>query len=213
MDNKPEIILVGGGKHCKAVIDVIEQENKFTIAGIVDFKERIGEKILNYPIIACDDDLTTLSQQFQHFCITLGQGKSNQSRVKTYNLLTQLKVNLPTIISPRAYVSKYSTIGNSNVIMHGAIINSATVIGNNNILNTFCLLEHDVEIGNHNHISTRTTLNGSVIIGSNCFIGSGSVIIDKLNIWSGVIIGANGLVINNISESGTYVGSPIKKLK
>ena len=31
-----DIILIGGGGHCKAVIDVIEQEGKFRIAGIVD---------------------------------------------------------------------------------------------------------------------------------------------------------------------------------
>ena len=29
-------ILIGGGGHCKSVIDVIEQEAKFEIAGIVD---------------------------------------------------------------------------------------------------------------------------------------------------------------------------------
>ena len=30
-----EIILIGGGSHCKSVIDVIEQENRFKIIGIV----------------------------------------------------------------------------------------------------------------------------------------------------------------------------------
>ncbi len=33
-----EIILVGGGGHCKSVIDVIEQEAKYKIAGIIDKK-------------------------------------------------------------------------------------------------------------------------------------------------------------------------------
>ena len=31
-----KIILIGGGGHCKSVIDVIEQEGKFQIAGIID---------------------------------------------------------------------------------------------------------------------------------------------------------------------------------
>ncbi len=213
MSNKPDIILVGGGRHCKSVIDVIEQENKFSIAGIVDFKENIGQTILNYTIIACDDDLENLSKKFKNFCITLGQGKSNAARLRVYNQLVQLKVNLPSIISPKAYVSKHSVIGNSNVIMHGAIINSLTKIGDNNILNTFCLLEHDVEIGNHNHISTRSTLNGTVKIGNNCFIGSGSVIKDGLSICDDTTLGAGTIVVKNIAESGIYVGNPAKKLK
>ena len=31
-----EILLVGGGGHCKSVIDVIEQEDNYTLVGIVD---------------------------------------------------------------------------------------------------------------------------------------------------------------------------------
>ncbi len=41
--NKPNIILIGGGGHCKACIDVIEQENKYTIAGIIDVPEKVGQ--------------------------------------------------------------------------------------------------------------------------------------------------------------------------
>jgi len=33
-----DIILIGGGGHCRSVIDVIESENKFLIRGIVDQK-------------------------------------------------------------------------------------------------------------------------------------------------------------------------------
>ena len=33
---KKNIILIGGGGHCKSCIDVIEAEDKFEIAGIVD---------------------------------------------------------------------------------------------------------------------------------------------------------------------------------
>jgi hypothetical protein len=48
------IILIGGGGHCKSVIDVIEQEGKFEIAGIVDKSEPLGADILGYSVI--DDD-------------------------------------------------------------------------------------------------------------------------------------------------------------
>ena len=37
-----EIILIGGGGHCKSVIDVIEQEGQFKIVGIVDRPELLG---------------------------------------------------------------------------------------------------------------------------------------------------------------------------
>ena len=34
-----KLILLGGGGHCKSCIDVIEQESKYTIEGILDKKE------------------------------------------------------------------------------------------------------------------------------------------------------------------------------
>ena len=37
---KPEIILVGGGGHCKSCIDVIEAEGRFIIKGIIDLPDR-----------------------------------------------------------------------------------------------------------------------------------------------------------------------------
>lgn len=40
---QPEIILIGGGGHCKACIDVIETERKYRIAGIIDIPEKKGE--------------------------------------------------------------------------------------------------------------------------------------------------------------------------
>ena len=36
---KEKIVLIGGGGHCHSVIDVIEQENKYEIIGIIDTKE------------------------------------------------------------------------------------------------------------------------------------------------------------------------------
>jgi FlaA1/EpsC-like NDP-sugar epimerase len=36
---KEKIILIGGGGHAHSVIDVIEQENKYEIVGIIDVEE------------------------------------------------------------------------------------------------------------------------------------------------------------------------------
>ena len=48
------IILIGNGGHCKSVIDVIEQEAKYKILGIVGSSESIGTDLLGYKIIGDD---------------------------------------------------------------------------------------------------------------------------------------------------------------
>lgn len=191
---KESIILIGGGGHCKSCIDVIEQEGKYSIVGIVDLPEKVGETILGYPIIATDDEIKDLTKKYQNFLITLGQIKSPGRRIEIFNLLKEYKVNLPVIISPIAYVSKHATIDRGTIIMHHALVNASAKIGKNCIINTKALVEHDVEIGNHCHISTGATVNGHVKIGDETFIGSNAVTKENIKIEANSFIKANSIV-------------------
>jgi sugar O-acyltransferase (sialic acid O-acetyltransferase NeuD family) len=192
---KEEIILIGGGGHCSSVIDVIEQQGIYKIAGIIDLKEKLGENNLGYNIIGCDDDLSELTKKYSNFLITLGQMRTAQKRIDIYLKLQLLKANLPVIISPLAYVSKYARIGNGSVIMHMAQINANVVIGNNCIINSKALIEHDAKIGDHCHISTGVIINGGTKIGEKSFVGSGAVCKENIEILTGSFIKANSLVV------------------
>lgn len=167
-----EIILVGGGGHCKSVIDVIEQQSKYQIAGIIDKKELIGTEVLGYKIIGCDEDLPSLQKQFTHAIITVGQIKSNAVRVNLFETLKKLGFNMPVIISPLAYVSCHASVDEGTVVMHGAIVNPQAKIGTNCIINTKALIEHDAVIENNCHISTGAIVNGGVVVKANTFFGS-----------------------------------------
>jgi len=167
-----EIILVGGGGHCKSVIDVIEQEAKYNIVGIIDKKELIGSEVLGHKVIGCDDDLAVLRDKFQYALVTVGHVKSNALRVKLFKLLQELGFELPTFISPLAYVSKHASIDEGTIIMHHALVNANAKIGKNCIINTKALIEHDCVVGDNCHISTASVLNGGVEVKANSFYGS-----------------------------------------
>jgi len=172
MSKKLKILLIGGGGHCKSVIDVIEQENKYNIIGIIDKKEFIGNDVLGYKIIGCDDDLETIFKTCKNAVITIGQIKSNYIRVKLFEKLKEIGFNLPTIISPLAYVSKYSSIDEGTIVMHHALINANAKIGKNCIINTKALIEHDCVVENNCHISTASVINGGTVVKENSFYGS-----------------------------------------
>ena len=167
-----KIILIGGGGHCKSAIDVIEQEARFKIAGIIDKPELLGSKILGYPVIGSDFDLESLAKKYQNALVTVGQIKSALVRIKLYDLAIKAGFLLPSIISPNAYVSKHSTIGDGTIVMHNALVNANASIGDNCIINSKALVEHDCLISSHCHISTNANINGGTIIESGCFIGS-----------------------------------------
>lgn len=210
---KPTIILVGGGGHCKACIDVIEQENKYTIAGIVDVKEKIGQQILGYSIICADEDIPQIVQQYDYFLITVGQIKSPLLRIKLFNQLQKLEAQSPIIISPLAYVSKHAKIGAGTIIMHQAMINTGSSIGENCIINSKALIEHDATIEGHCHVSTNTTINGNCVVNGGTFIGSNTVLNQGITVAQNCVIGSGSVVINPILiPETTWFGNPaIKK--
>ena len=172
---KPEIILIGGGGHCRSVIDVIELEDRYKIAGIVVNDMPKGSKILNYEVIGRDDDLEMLYRKYKYAFIAVGHIKSNRIRVKLFQKLKEIGFVLPVIISPLAYVSKYADIAEGTVIMHHALVNANAKVGQNCIINTKALIEHNAVIEDNCHISTAAVVNGEAVVKENSFYGSNAV--------------------------------------
>jgi len=183
-----QLLLIGAGGHCRSCIDVIEQEGRFEIAGIVDKggeaecsklkaqsqkNTAVAEtEVLGYPIIGTDDDLPELRKKYCHALVTVGQIKSPDVRIRLHQLLLSLGFELPTIISPLAYVSRHAKIGQGTVIMHHALVNAGAVVGENCIINTKALVEHDAVIEDHCHIATGAVVNGGVVVQGCTFVGS-----------------------------------------
>ena len=189
---KKKIVLIGGGGHCKSVIDVVEQENKYEIIGVIDTEENIGKRVLGHQIIGCDNDLSEVFKTCKNAVISVGHIKSNALRVSLFEKAKKIGFNMPVIISPLAYVSRYSKIGEGSVVFHHALINSNVEVGKNCIINTKALIEHDSIVGDNCHISTASVINGGVVVKENTFFGSNSV--SKEYVKIGGFIKAGGLV-------------------
>ena len=171
---KPKLILLGGGGHCISCIDVIEQGNKFEIAGIVDEYVN-GEMLLGYPVLGGDADLEVLRSSYDYALVTIGQIKSPSTRIRLFEYARSLGYTLPTVISPRAYVSRHASMGEGTIVMHDALVNSCVTIGRNCIINTKSLVEHDAVIEDNCHISTGAIINGGTMVRQGTFVGSNAV--------------------------------------
>ena len=206
------LILIGGGGHCKSVLEAAESAG-YNILGVLDMPEEVGKQILSTKVIGTDDDISAYVDKAE-FVITVGFIKNPSTRIKLYNRVKGVGGKLATIIASSAYVSKYATIGEGTVVLHQAFVNAGAKVGNNVILNTATNIEHDAVIGDHCHISTGTMVNGDCKVGERCFIGSQSVLANGISIGDDIIVGAGSLVRKSISEKGIYSGNPaILKIK
>jgi sugar O-acyltransferase (sialic acid O-acetyltransferase NeuD family) len=209
--NKP-LILIGGGGHCKSVIEAAESAG-YQILGVLDMPEEVGKDILSTKVIGTDDDIPSYVDKAE-FVITVGFIKNPAIRIKLYNKVKEAGGKFATIVASTAHVSKYATIGEGTVVMHQAFVNAGARVGNNVILNTFSNIEHDAVIGNQCHISTGTMVNGDCKVGDNCFIGSLSVLANGISVGDDIVVGAGSLVRKSIKEKGIYSGNPaVLKIK
>lgn len=193
--SKPTIVLVGAGGHAVSCADVIEQEGRYVIGGFVGTVDQVGASVAGYPVLGTDDDLPALFGAHRHALVTVGQIKTPAPRIRLWEALTRGGWVLPTIVSPRAYVSPHSTVGAGTIIHHGAVVNAGATIGRNGIVNSRALVEHGATIGDHCHIATAAVVNGGVMIGVGCFIGSGSIVRQSIVIGNDCVIGMGQRVL------------------
>lgn len=210
--NQKNLILIGGGGHCKSVIDVAESAG-YNILGVLDMPEEVGKSVLGYKVIGTDDDIPQYVDKSE-FIITVGFIKNPAIRVRIYNKVKEVGGKLATIVASTAHVSYYATLGEGTVVMHQAVVNAGAQVGANCIINTFCNIEHDAVIGDQCHISTGAIVNGDCTVVERVFIGSQSVLANGITVGEDIVIGAGSVVHKSISEKGVYAGNPaILKVK
>jgi sugar O-acyltransferase (sialic acid O-acetyltransferase NeuD family) len=213
MQNKPGIVVVGGGGHAKVLISVLKKGGSFELIGYTDMRD--CGKLLGVPYLGSDAVLAKMIAATPGCCAAVGVGKVrlNENRMDLFHRLGVLGFRLPVIISPHAVVNEEVSIGEGTVVLDGVVINTGARIGRASILNTNSTVEHDCVIGDNVHLAPGADISGGVCIGSNCIIGTGASVVQYVGICGGCLIGAGAVVPRDIHEPGTYVGNPARRIK
>ena len=204
------LILLGGGGHCKSVIEAARSVYR-PIAGIIDVTDKVGTEVCGVPIIGTESLLPSLAKDYE-FIVAVGFIKNPAARNLLYGKILSCGGVPAVVIASTAHVSEYASIGRGSVVLHGACVNAGAVVGENVIINTMADIEHDAEIGANSHISTNASINGGTRMGESVFVGSGAVTVQGISICPNVVIGAGAVVCRDITVPGVYVGVPCRRL-
>lgn len=211
MGNK--LVLIGGGGHCKSVIDVVKRDGMFEKIVITDPRNAVDKSVLGIEIVGADDCLEELRDDgFEYAFITVGSTGFNPLREMLANKASSLGFTFPVIIDPSATVSDFAVIGTGTYIGKNVVVNADSKIGEHCIINTGAIIEHECRVDDFSHVSVGTILCGKVEIGRNSFIGAGSTVIQRLHIGDNVIIGANSTVLKSVEDNMKYYGIVSKSL-
>jgi acetyltransferase-like isoleucine patch superfamily enzyme len=110
-------------------------------------------------------------------------------------------------VGPFVEIQNAVTIGQRTRIQSHSFICSNVTIGND------CFIGHGVMFTNDKFIDRKLSKDFlPTKLGNKVYVGSNSTIL-PVSICDDVVIGAGSVVTKNITEPGTYVGNPAKRLK
>lgn len=201
-----KIIIIGSGGHAHSVVDSIENNELFEIAGFIgpDLDETFSYH--GYNIIGTDDDLEQIYQQgIKNAFVAIGFLGEGNLREKIYQQLKNIGYNIPSIIDKTAVVSDSACIGEGVFVGKNAVVNIGAIIEKMAIINTNAIVEHDTKVGAFSHVAVSTVLCGEVVIGKSSLIGANATVLQCKKVGNNVIVGAGSIVTKNINDKMRWI--------
>jgi sugar O-acyltransferase (sialic acid O-acetyltransferase NeuD family) len=208
------IVIIGSSGHAKVVIDIVQQEGKYKIVGLLDRYRKAGEETLGYQVLGKEETLAELNKTRSLKGVIVAVG-DNFDRAKVVSRVRRICPDLPFVSSvhPKASIATDVSIGEGTVIMAGVSVNPSCSIGRFCILNTNSSLDHDSIMEDFSSLAPRATTGGHCRIGSYSAISIGAVLIRGVHIGNNTVVGAASLVLEPIDSFVVAYGSPAKVIR
>lgn len=189
-----KIVLLGSGGHAKSVVDAIEAQGIYEIAGFTDNLEQEKFTYRGYKVLGTDDCLEELFHTgIHHAFVCVGYLGKGIVRNRLYDRLKKIGYSLPVVVDPSAVLAKDAQIEEGTFVGKCAIVNSDARIGKMCIINTGAVIEHDCAIGEFSHVAVGAVLCGSVTLGAGSMIGANSTVVQCVNLPDNTFIKSGSL--------------------
>lgn len=210
-----DIIIVGAGGLGRETAWVIEKSNlkkpEWNILGFIDDNEAIQNTVINgYKVLGGIEDVRNYKNA--EFICALGNAKVKKTVVERMKSINP-DIKFATVIDADMYLSDTTKIGKGSIISTNTTVNVNITIGEHVLVHFGSTVGHDAVIGDYTTVYPGANISGSTKIGSCCELGTGMQIIQGKKVCDNCIIGAGAVVVKDLTEEGTYVGLPAKKIK
>ncbi|CAJ0681132.1 Putative acetyltransferase EpsM [Ralstonia mannitolilytica] len=203
------LALFGAGGHGKVVADAALAAGWTDIVFFDDAWPRLKSNG-HWPVVGDFDALMGRAYPFQSVHVSIG---NCAVRLRKQQELQAAKIELATIIHPRACVSQFAHVGMGSAVMAGAVVNVDTVIGDACIINTGATVDHDCRLAAGVHVCPGAHLSGNVTVGARSWIGVGAIVRQGISIGDDAMAGAGAVIVKAVGNGLTVVGCPAVPLR
>ncbi|MDY0245119.1 MAG: hypothetical protein RBQ89_09890, partial [Sphaerochaeta sp.] len=124
-----KLLLLGGGGHCKSIIDSLLGTTDYVDIGIVEKHGTINASILGIPVVGFDEDLERLKREgYTDAFVSLGSIGDTRGKRRLFGMIASLGFSIPNIIDTSAVVSQSARLGNGIFIGKHAVVNTGVSI-------------------------------------------------------------------------------------
>ncbi len=209
VSDRRSLLLIGGGGHCRSVLDSVLSMGHYERIGIVD--RDISAAVAGTPVVGTDEDLPDLRKNgWDAAFVSVGSVGSPVLRQKLFDLIRDAGYEIPGIIDPSAVVARDVIFGAGVFVGKNAVINAGCRIGDGAIINTGAIIEHECRIGSFAHISPGAVLCGQVQVGDRSHVGAASVVRQMIRVGEDVMVGMGSGVTQEIPDRTEAYGNPCR---
>lgn len=210
------LIIIGAGGFGREVAWLVERINDknrtWEIEGFLDDNSDIHNSVINgYPVLGGLEQLKKYNGETYFIC-TIGSSIARKRFVE--RLIDEFgSLRFATLIDPTVQYSKSVEIGEGSILCAGTVLTVDIYIGRHVIINLNTTVGHDSDLNNYVTLYPGVNLSGGTALGECAEIGTGAQVLQGLGVRAGAIVGAGAVVTKDITEAGTYVGIPARRVK
>lgn len=207
-----DFILLGSGGHARSVFSLLEGIGiTSSLAAVCSPNPDFAAPLSKFTYYS-DLVLAVRELGIGSFVNGVGLGHGLQVRREVSVEAKKLGLLEVELVSPQAYVAPRAILMEGVQVFHRAVVNAGSQIGAGTIVNTSSVVEHDVVTGENCFLGPGSLLLGEVKLEDDVLVGAGAVIHPGVTISKRTKIGSGSVVLHDITEPGTYVGVPARRV-
>ena len=207
--SKPEIFIFGASDHARVVIDIVELEGRFRIAGLFDSFKPAGTKVAGYTVLGDEDAFAANALRRGLISGIIGIG-DNATRARIAgNLRARIpEVEFVTAVHPSSTMSRSVDLGPGALVMARCYVGLNTRVGEGAVIATNSIFEHDGVMGDYSTLGAGSTTGGHVTLGVGTAVCLDVTVIHGISIGEQTVVGAGATVIRDLPPNVVAYGSP-----
>ena len=206
-DDPAGLLIIGAGGHGRVVADaaLLAMPGTRLCASDRDPARCVGELLPGVPLLIADAASAMLAAGVH---IAIGGSAAREREANSWGLQ-----RLVTVVHPQASVSAHAKLEPGCFVAAAAVVAPGAWLGACTIVNHGAVVDHDVEVGAFTHVAPGVVLGGAAKVGKRVLLGAGAVVLSSCTVCDDVVVGAGAVVLADLTEAGTYVGIPARRVK